>query len=188
MREFKAYQSKWAMDESGAWVSLRVDNPGIAKSICQLFEEKKRVPYTVQVKQFGKRSLDANAYLWVLCQKIGKVIHNTKEIVYKKMVSRAGQFILVPVREDALDAFIRHWQAQGIGWPAWVEDDSKLPGYKRVMCCFGSSVYDSREMSMLLNEVVDSAKELGIETLPPHKLHEMAEKWGETAKGRKDTG
>lgn len=108
MKEFKAYESKWAMDVSGAWVSLRVDNPGIAKSICQAFEAARQLPFTMQLKRFGKRSLDANAYLWVLCQKIGEAIHNTKEVVYKEMVSRAGQFVLVPIREDALEAFIRH--------------------------------------------------------------------------------
>ncbi len=184
MKEFKAYESKWAMDVSGAWVSLRVDSPSIARSICQAFENAKYLPYTILIKKFGKRSLDANAYLWVLCQKIGEAIHNTKEVVYKEMVSRAGQFILIPVREDALEAFIRHWEAQGTGWPAWVEDNSKLPGYKRVMCCFGSSVYNTREMSVLLNEVVDSARELGIETLPPHKLQEMAEDWEKRQKGK----
>ena len=55
--------------------------------------------------------------------------------------------------------------------------DSKLPGYKKVRTYFGSSSYDTREMSVLINSIVDDCKEQGIETMTPDELKSMVEAW-----------
>jgi hypothetical protein len=128
-------------------------------------------------QQKKKRSLDANALLWVLCQKIAEVIHTTKESVYQKFIKEVGQFEIVPIKAEAVERWIEVWNSKGLGWFAEVIEDSKLPGYKKVISYYGSSVYDQREMSVLLDEVVRECRELGIETLPPDEIKALKESW-----------
>jgi len=128
-------------------------------------------------KQKKKRSLDSNSYLWTLCQKIAEVIQSTKELVYQKFIRDVGQFEIVPIKNEAVERWIEVWNSKGLGWFAEVMEDSKLPGYKKVISYYGSSCYDSREMSVLLDEVVSTCKELNIETLPPDELKALKESW-----------
>lgn len=132
----------------------------------------------VEIKQYRKqRSLDANAYLWVLCQKIAEALHTTKELVYQKAVREVGQFEILPIREDAVETWVERWGSKGLGWFAEVLDDSKLHGYKKVISYYGSSVYDTHEMSVLIDEIVSQCQELGIETLPPDELESLKALW-----------
>lgn len=134
---------------------------------------------SVEIKQYrAKKSLDANNYCWLLCQKIAEVIHSTKEEVYQKAIRDVGQFEIMPIRNDAVETFIYRWSAKGLGWHAEVLDDSKLDGYKKIIGYFGASVYDSKEMSVLIDYIVDECKELNIETLTPSEIERLKAEWG----------
>jgi len=124
-----------------------------------------------------RRSLDSNSYCWVLCQKIAEVIGSTKELVYQKTVRDVGQFEIVPIKDEAVERWIEVWKGKGLGWFAEVMEDSKLPGYKKIISYYGSSVYNQREMSVLINEIVQQCKELGIETLTKEEIESMNKKW-----------
>lgn len=133
----------------------------------------------VEIKQHRKRrSLDANAYCWVLSQKIAEIIGNTKEFVYKEMIKRVGQFEIIPIRDEALDRWIEAWESKGLGWQSEVMRDSKIEGYTNTINYFGSSVYNSKEMFILINEIVTQAEELGIETIPENEINSLIEAWG----------
>jgi hypothetical protein len=125
----------------------------------------------------NRRSLDANSYLWVICQKIAEVLLTTKEEVYRKLVHDVGQFEIVPIRESATKEFIRKWSGHGLGWHAQIESESTLADYNRIICYFGSSVYNTKEMSVLIDEAVTQAKELDIETLPPDEVEALKALW-----------
>ena len=142
----------------------------------QAVEKGKKLSVTVEPEK-RHRSLDANSYLWVVITKIAEAIRSTKEEVYRKLVHDVGQFEIVPIRTDAVSEFVRMWSGRGLGWFAEVEGDSKLDGYSRVVTYFGSSVYDSRQMSILIDEAVTQAQELGIETLPPVEIEAMKNLW-----------
>lgn len=132
------------------------------------------------IKQFrNKRSLDANAYCFVLCQKIAEVIGNTKEFVYKQAIKQVGQFEIVPIKDEAVEHWIQAWESRGIGWQAEIMRDSKIEGYTTTVNYYGSSVYDTKEMSLLLEEIVYQAKELGIDTMTDKEKQELIEKWGQ---------
>ena len=141
---------------------------------------------SVEVKQYRQhRSLDSNAYLWILCQKIAEVVRSTtKEEVYKRAIRDVGQFEILPIRNDAVDSFIYRWgrkdKDKGLGWFAEVVGKSKLPGYTNVIAYFGSSCYNQQEMSILIDYIVVECKELDIETLPPAELARMKEEWGKS--------
>ena len=132
----------------------------------------------VQIKQYRrKRSLDANAYCWVLCQKIAEIIRSTKEEVYRKAIREVGQFEILAIQEDAAETFIKIWNSRGLGWYA-EEMDSKIPNCKKIIAYYGSSVYDTKQMSVLIDYIVQECKELGIETLTPQELAVLKREWG----------
>jgi len=134
---------------------------------------------SVELKQYRvKRSLDSNSYCWILCQKIAEVIHSTKELVYKKVIKDVGQFELMPIKNEAVERWQKVWESKGMGWFSEVLEDSKLVGYKKVISYYGSSIYDSREISLLINELIVQCKELNIETMSPNEVERMNNIWG----------
>ena len=132
---------------------------------------------SVEIKPYrARRSLDANAYCWVLCQKLSEKLNCTKEDVYKEAIRKAGQFDYVAVTETATEQFIKAWQSKGLGWYAEASE-SKIDGCKKVMVYYGSSVYDSKEMAHLIDYIVSECKEQGIETLPPWEVERLKKEW-----------
>ena len=129
-------------------------------------------------KHSNRRSLDSNAYCFVLCQKIAEVIHSTKEEVYQKFIKQVGQFEVMPIKDTAVKRWINIWESKGLGWISEVLEDSKLEGYKKVISYYGSSVYDQREMSILVDEIVTQCKDMDIETMSNRELSLLNEKWG----------
>lgn len=147
--------------------------PGSQKSAVQeIHLQSKDKPLVAKIaRKTKKRSLDANAYLWVLMDKIALKIGSTKEEVYRRLVKEVGIFEILPIRDDALDFWIGSWRGKGIGWYAEAIHPSKnLEGYTTTINYYGSSVYGTKEMSRLIDEAVQEAKDLGIETMPPEEL------------------
>ena len=129
----------------------------------------------IEVKKYCKRrSLDANAYLWVLLQKIAEVLRTDKWSVYLQMLKRYGQFTYIVVKPGAVEAVKKQWrECEEIG-----EIDVNGTKALQMLCYYGSSTYDTKEMSVLIDGVVSECKELGIETLPPAELQRIKEQWG----------
>ena len=129
----------------------------------------------IEVKKYHKRrSLDANAYLWVLLQKIAEVLRTDKWSVYLQMLKRYGQFTYIVVKPGAVEAVKKQWrECEEIG-----EIDVNGTKGVQMLCYYGSSTYDTKEMSVLIDGVVSECQELGIETLPPAELQRIKEQWG----------
>lgn len=123
-----------------------------------------------------KRSLDANAYLWKLCDEIAQKIHSTKEAVYQDAIRAVGVFSDVLVDADASEKLIFGWLKNGTGWVAEVVDG--VAEMLTVRLYYGSSTYDSKQMARLIGEVIESCKLVGVEYLPPHEIERMVESWG----------
>ncbi len=69
MRELNIIEASWSVDASGSWLKLRPELPGQAQMVAGEIDPQKK--YTVTIKEFRKkRSLDANAYAWVLMNKL----------------------------------------------------------------------------------------------------------------------
>lgn len=121
----------------------------------------------VEIKKYReKRSLDANAYAWLLIGKIAEAIRPplSKDEVYLEMLRHYGQSGVVSVREKAKDAFLRAYRyAEEIG-------EATLNGKKfaHIKFYIGSSNYDTKEMSLFIDGIVEEAKALGIDTDVPY--------------------
>ncbi len=123
-----------------------------------------------------KRSLNANAYCWVLMNKIADAIKSTKEEVYREYIKNKGIFRLITMNKDATNTFIKVWQEKGLGWICDTSE-SKYEGMIDVVAYYGTSSYNTKQMANFIDYVVDEAKNLGIETLPPDEIERLKSLW-----------
>ena len=137
------------------------------KSIIKQFQDvKDDKELTVQVKEYRqKRSLSQNAYMWVLLDEIGKAVNRSKEDIYKELVKDYGVFEILPLKDDAVKRFNHNWSKNGLGWFTEIIGKSKLKGYTNLIAYYGSSTYDTKEMTRLLEAVINECQELGIQTM-----------------------
>ena len=146
-----------------------------------IYDTLKDFDVDVEIRKHNpKRSKDANSMCWAMCSDIGKALRPPvpKEEVYRKAIREVGEYEPLPIKAEAVETFQRRWSSKGTGWFAEVIDDSKLPGYKLVFAYYGSSTYDTAEMSRLIDYLVDDAKQMGI-PIPASKEQEEALKaWG----------
>lgn len=122
----------------------------------------------------NKRSLDANAYMWVLLQKMAEVLKTSKDELYIEILSRYGVFTHVIVKPNAVDRVKAEWRlVKDLG----EVEVNGITG-NQLQCYFGSSTYNTKEMSILIDGLVNECKELEIETLPDIEIQRMKEIWG----------
>ena len=133
-------------------------------------------PFILSLDQQKKRrSLNANAYCWVLCQKIAEKVGATKEAVYRKNISEVGSFEVVEVSSAAVPRFLERWHSNGLGWIA--EPYQEKNGFTTVIAYYGSSTYSTAEMARLIDALISEAKSVGVETLPDWQLEAMKTSW-----------
>lgn len=125
-----------------------------------------------EVKQHRqKRSLNANAYAWLLMGKIADVVRASKDEIYLEMLRKYGQRTVVSVRSDIdVKGYFKYYESFAVGYVG----DTEFTHYHVFK---GSSEYDTREMSVLIDGIVSEAEELEIETLPPQEIQRMKEMW-----------
>ena len=132
----------------------------------------------VEIKEHKNyRSLDANAYLWVLLTKLQDKLSIPKEELYKNYIQKIGSSEILPIKNEAVDKFREAWQRNGLGWITETTK-SKLDGFTNVIAYYGSSSYNTAEMSRLINEVVDDCKEQNIETKSDSEINSLLKQWG----------
>lgn len=83
-------------------------------------------------KWYKKRSLDANAYMWTIAEKIAQRLGITKIEVYRDAIKEVGQCEILPIKDEAVDTFINAWKHNGQGWLCEVIGKSKLKGYTNI--------------------------------------------------------
>lgn len=145
---------------------------GTAKQIIEwLLDQPKDVLFKItQIKK--KRSLDANAYCWVLCQKIAEVLQTSKDEVYERMIQRystfdmdeGGYITVTMLQRVPVEKLGGHWRMIGTH-----------DGFNSYIRLKGSSEMDPKEMSHLITGIVSEAQELGIEVMTPMELQRMEE-------------
>lgn len=154
---------------------LAVKNPPMARQFVLSMRERM---YTCEVREYRKkRSLDANAYFWVLCDKLAEATGQPKEAIYRESIRNIGgnsETICIPTA--GVEKLRKCWSENGIGW---VSDTmpSKLKGCTTVILYYGSRTYDTAQMSRLIDNVVQDCRAVGIETLPPEKLEALKGAW-----------
>lgn len=150
-----------------------IDDTGkIDKFLPLIFRLDKDTVYDVKIdKHREKRSLNANAYLWKLVTEIGNVLNKSKEEVYLQMLIDYGQSEMVSILSEIdVKGYFKYYKLAGTS----ILNGKEFNHYKIYK---GSSEYDTKEMSILLNGVVQEAKNLGIKTKDDIELERLIEEW-----------
>ena len=141
-------------------------------------EELKEDKLSIEIKKYkNKRSLDANAYMWVLISKLEEKLNISKDIIYKDAIRNIGVYEVIPVKNEAVERFIEAWTKNGLGWVCETTK-SKLEGYTNILAYYGSSTYNTAEMSRLIDFIVQECEQLNIETMSRTELDSLIESWG----------
>lgn len=133
---------------------------------------------SIKIDKFKKkRSLDANAYAWVLIGKIAEKTKVPKVEVYREAIRGiGGNYEVVCIQEEAADSLRKGWEHNGLGW----QTDtllSKLDGCTNVVLYYGSSTYDTEQMSRLIENLIQDCKALGIETKSQAEIDSLINSW-----------
>lgn len=128
-----------------------------------------------QIRQ--KRSKDANCYLWVLLDKLSVELGVPKEELYRRYIKEIGGVsTIVAVQNKAVDRFRREWESNGVGW----QTDTipiKTEGCTGVIVYYGSSTFDTKQMSRMIDSVVQDCQSVGIEVRPKEEIDSLLSEW-----------
>lgn len=169
IKEFTA-----SFDTKTARVVVEVKGEENCNELLKYHAENKNI----EIKEYKElRSLDANAYMWVLLTKLQEKLNTPKEDIYKYYIQKIGSCEILPVKKEAVERFCEAWQKNGLGY---VTDTtkSKLDGYINVIAYYGSSSYNTSEMARLIDEVVKDCKEQNIETKSEKEVKNLLKQWG----------
>lgn len=177
MPQIKASAFRWTMDAAGDWLCIQTNK---ARMVLDEIADGKT--YDVTIKEHReRRSLDANAYAWVLLDKLAEKLQIAKTELYRSYIREiGGNSETVCVLQDAADKLCSGWAHNGIGW---LTDTlpSKIDGCVNVVLYYGSSTYDTAQMSRLIDLIVQDCKTQGIETMTPQQLAALMEGWSCTS-------
>ena len=124
-----------------------------------------------------KRSLNANAYAWKLINDIALAVRESPEGVYREALKNIPNICeVLCVQDKAADSMVRLWTRDHIGRRV-EREESKIKGCTNLYIYYGSSDFDTRQMSMLIDNLVQDAQTLGIETRPEEEIKSLLEAW-----------
>ena len=114
----------------------------------------------------------------VLIDRIAEKKRIPKEEVYRNAIREIGGVSdMVCVQDRAVKRLREQWDRKGIGWHSETME-SKLPGCTVVILYYGSSSYDTAQMSALIDSLVQDAQALGIETRSPKEIQALLDEYG----------
>lgn len=155
----------------------------VQKELLNILPLMKEKPYICELRQYKeKRSLDANAYFHVLVDKIAKALNRSSEDVKIQMNLDYGTIAsdeqglkagFKALKSIPISKFFKY--AKPIG--ECIENGKTFVKY---LIYKETHTLDNSEMAILIDGVVEEAKQLGIETLTPIELENLKGYKGET--------
>lgn len=140
------------------------------KIITYLLEQAKDKQF--ELKEYKeKRSLNANNYYWNLVTELGNVLRMDKEDLHFLLLQKYGQSEMISVvAEIDMSDYLKYYTEAG---------ESVLNGksFKHYKVYKGSSEMDKKEMSILINGLVEECHIQGIETKTPAEINSLLERW-----------
>lgn len=157
----------------GADLILHIDNP---LGIEELMDKDLRLKLT---QWRNVRSLNANAYFHLLCDKLADELKMSKPRMKNLLLFRYGQkardrdgnLAIIKTNADAEELLERE------DFHCWYLKQAP-DGTPMYVLLEHSRFFDTREMSILIDGTVEEAKAQGIPTLSPNEIDELKQKWG----------
>ena len=135
----------------------------LSRYLWELDKEKK-----YEIKEFReKRSLSQNAYAWKLITQIGDILRKSKEEVYLQMLKDYGKSEIVSILSSINPkGYFKYYEEVGTG----IVNSKEFTHYKIFK---GSSEFDSKEMTIFIDGIIQECNQLGIPTLTPNEIQSL---------------
>ena len=159
--------------KTGAWNLTFSVNEG-ESALMELDKLQNVEKLAIDVKKWRKhRSLDSNGLMWACIGEMAAALRADKWDIYLKMLKRYGKYTYVCVKPDALEDLKHQWRETE------VVGDVTINGKKavQVLCYFGSSTYNTKEFSVLLDGVVSEMQEIGLQPPASEDMKRALEMW-----------
>lgn len=132
-------------------------------------------PVTVEFKTIKeKRSLNANGLFWHCVQELASALMTSKDEIYLQLLKRYGKFTYVCVKPSMVEAVKKQWrETEVIG-------EVEINGQKatQLLCYFGSSTYDTKEFSKLLDGTISEMRDLDLEVPGDEQINQLMKEYG----------
>ena len=165
--DFKTHKAK---------ISLLLDT----KQLDIVEELKNENKLNVELKKYRKiRSLDANSYFWKMLSELCELAEIDTVEEYKRRVKELGIFKQFRIQTEDVKTFEKVWTDRGIAWFCEIADTEYLGNieFKIINAYYGSSSFNSKQMSRLIDGVVQDCKIYGIETKPQQEIDSLLKEW-----------
>ena len=128
-------------------------------------------------KKRQKRSLNANAYFYVLQNKLASLLRTDERLLHHELLRRYGQ-----IAEDKdgnkmifsiLSDINLPEDKEGFYFKVTGRGKTNEKEFTHYVFLKGSSEMDTREFSILLDGLISECKEVGIQTMTPQELAQL---------------
>ena len=152
-------------------ITFSVNERSAETEIDKIWNEQKLSIEAVKYRK--KRSLSANALLWACLGELATVLRTDKWEVYLLMLKRYGKFTYICVKPNVVEAVKAQWrECEEVGKISLNGQDAV-----QLICYFGSSTYNTQEMSVLLDGVISEMKEIGLQPPMSSEMKRALEEW-----------
>lgn len=165
--------------DSGHWLCLKLDNDQLEPLNKILNNNKKETVVDVSNKK-EKRSITANSYSWVLLGLLAAKLTIPKGDLYVKMLKQYGCFTSIMIKSEAIEEFIRTWNATNTNVEhteslcevtnSYVKNGTR---WVELSCHFGSSTYNSIDFSKYLKGIISDCEIAGVDTMTPQEIERL---------------
>lgn len=136
---------------------------GIPNTIIKwLLEQEKEKQFEIK-EYYKKRSKDQNSYYWELLNKLSKKLSIASEDLHFEMIKKSCPFEEYLVPNEASLRGIKYYEILN-------RKQVKDKVFKVIRVYVGSSELDTKEMTILLDNLIEECKEQGIETITETEL------------------
>lgn len=141
----------------------------------------------IEIKQYReKRSLNANALFYLMVDKLANVLRTSKPYIHNLMLRKYGQlqkidgrpvWVVLP-ENDEVSQKVDEDDSLHLKPTSELKEGKDGRMYRTYLLLKGSHELDKKDMGILLDGVLDEAKQVGIDTLNPKEVQRIKERWG----------
>lgn len=124
----------------------------------------------IEVKR-KKRSKNANSYFWTLLQQLCLELNLDVIQEYRKRIKELGIFQTFELDTKNVPTFEFLWGDRGLAW--FTEKVEEIGNKTIINAYYGSSSFNSKQMSKLIDNLVQDCRTVGIQTLEDIEIEEL---------------
>lgn len=166
-----------------AKIEFNIRERGRALDALPSIKDKKLRIKVVQFRE--KRSLNSNSYYWQLLSQLADKLRVSKPFLHNTLLRRYGQIQLLDGKPmylsvkdtEAVRKAIDEAEDYHLKPTTEVRAGKDGDNWRTYLMLKGSHELDTREMAILIDGIVDEAKEQGIQTLTPNELERLKATW-----------